>query len=238
MTKKELSDQISNDTSMLPSEIEIVLNSFTKNIKKAIASGENVYMRGFGSFINSFRKAKVARNITAGTEIKLPARNMVKFKPAPGFVASKLIILLIFVLASVGVMGQVKPKQHVYYDTVKNVQTRVDYSPDTIPVYFKELCIVRENIGTVRLFGKPDSTIAKGDTDIYERWQTGFVIWQTYHQGGVYGGLTLTGAGIYTLSGTDYYKDEYQPSSTMPGIFLYADRKTVVKNKVIYSFKR
>ncbi len=90
MTKKELADQISNETGMLPSEIEIVLNSFTKKVKKALAGGENVYMRGFGSFTNSFRKAKVARNITAGTELKLPARNIVKFKPAPGFVACKI----------------------------------------------------------------------------------------------------------------------------------------------------
>ena len=87
---------------------------------------------------------------------------------------NKLLItaaIVLFIFGSRDAWCQSKPKQHVFYDTVKTVKERVDFSPDTIPVYFKQL-------------EYPEITIE--------------------------------------------IKDK----------FLYADRKTKVTNKVIFSIKR
>lgn len=151
-----------------------------------------------------------------------------------------ITIIAFFVVATTFVQAQ-KPKQHVFYDTVKTVQTRVDYSPDTIPVFFKELVISRYKV---------NQTSDKGDTSfmdasIAEHWVKGFVVWQTYRKS--YNSSTIqwsTGSmdNERTLSSGNeliYYKEEY-PEATLllTDIFLYADRKTKVTNKVIFAVKR
>lgn len=54
-------------------------------IKDALASGENVYLRGFGSFIVKERAEKTARNITKNTTVIIPAHKIPAFKPSDDF---------------------------------------------------------------------------------------------------------------------------------------------------------
>ena len=55
-------------------------------VKTALENGDNVYLRGFGSFIIKKRAEKTGRNISKNTTIKIPAHNIPAFKPAKVFV--------------------------------------------------------------------------------------------------------------------------------------------------------
>jgi DNA-binding protein HU-beta len=57
-------------------------------VKDSLETGENVYLRGFGSFIIKKRAEKTGRNISKNTTIKIPAHNIPAFKPAKVFVDS------------------------------------------------------------------------------------------------------------------------------------------------------
>jgi DNA-binding protein HU-beta len=57
-----------------------------EEVKAALETGENVYLRGFGSFIIKTRAEKTGRNISKNTTIKIPAHNIPAFKPAKVFV--------------------------------------------------------------------------------------------------------------------------------------------------------
>jgi DNA-binding protein HU-beta len=59
-----------------------------KEIKDSLREGENVYLRGFGSFIIKTRAEKIGRNIKKNTAIVIPAHNIPAFKPAKVFVES------------------------------------------------------------------------------------------------------------------------------------------------------
>lgn len=143
----------------------------------------------------------------------------------------KIILTILLVLI---VSASFAQKKHIYYDTVKTITERVDYSPDTIPVYFKEIQFVN---GTEPVTGMSNAEITSAHNfTVYENWHKGFVIWQTYKKAT---GITFSTRGeMWQNTEPSYYKDEYSPSPTMPGIFLYEDRKTIVKNKVILSIKR
>jgi DNA-binding protein HU-beta len=82
MTKAELVNQIAISTGFDKTTINVVVESFMENVKKSLIADDNVYLRGFGSFILKKRAAKVARNITKSTSIQVPAHNIVAFKPA------------------------------------------------------------------------------------------------------------------------------------------------------------
>ena len=56
-----------------------------ERVKGSLAKGENVYLRGFGSFIVKKRAQKTARNISKNTTIIIPAHNIPAFKPAKTF---------------------------------------------------------------------------------------------------------------------------------------------------------
>jgi len=126
------------------------------------------------------------------------------------------LFLLVFLFVTRDCWGQGKPKQHTRYDTTKIVTPYVSFDPDTIPVYFKELRV---------------DIISNGDTIVNDQWQRGYVIWDTYKKNMSFG----ISSGTWGLTSGDYYTDEYVQSPTMPGTFLYADRKTKVTNKVIFS---
>ena len=57
-------------------------------VKSSLNQGNNVYLRGFGSFIVKQRAEKTGRNISKNTTIKIPAHNIPAFKPAKVFVES------------------------------------------------------------------------------------------------------------------------------------------------------
>ncbi|MDR1814150.1 MAG: integration host factor subunit beta [Tannerella sp.] len=88
MTKAELISQISKSTGVDKSEILSVVTSYMETIKKSLKDGENVYLRGFGSFIIKKRAEKKARNISKNTTITIPAHEIPAFKPSKVFLES------------------------------------------------------------------------------------------------------------------------------------------------------
>ena len=86
MTKAELVSRISEKTGLQTSEVEIILESFFLTIKDSMSDGENIYFRGFGSFVNKQRAAKTARNIKLKSTVIIPAQVIPYFKPSDDFV--------------------------------------------------------------------------------------------------------------------------------------------------------
>ena len=87
MTKAELINEISISTGFDKTTIGIVVEGMMATVKKNVAKGENVYLRGFGSFVTKMRAAKIARNISKKTSIAVPAHKIPAFKPAAEFMA-------------------------------------------------------------------------------------------------------------------------------------------------------
>lgn len=69
MTKAEICAEISRQTGLEKTAVITVVEKFMEVVKDSLAGGENVYLRGFGTFANKQRAAKPARNITQGTSI-------------------------------------------------------------------------------------------------------------------------------------------------------------------------
>ena len=80
MTKAELITEIAIKTGYDKKTIGHILESAMGNIKKTVANGENVYLRGFGTFATKTRAAKVARNILANTTVEVPEHKIPAFK--------------------------------------------------------------------------------------------------------------------------------------------------------------
>lgn len=85
MTKAEIANEIARSTGLEKAVVVNVIEEFMKVVKDSLAHGENVYLRGFGSFIIKTRAEKVARNITKNTSLIVPAHNIPAFKPADVF---------------------------------------------------------------------------------------------------------------------------------------------------------
>ncbi len=85
MTKAELITEISISTGFDKTTISTIVESCMKNVKKTMAKGENVYLRGFGTFLLKERKDKVARNISARSTVFVPGHTVPAFKPASEF---------------------------------------------------------------------------------------------------------------------------------------------------------
>lgn len=85
MTKAEIVNEIGRSTGIDKVEVLTVVESFMEEVKKAMVSGEEVFLRGFGSFIIKERAEKTARNISKGTSIRIPAHKIPAFKPAKTF---------------------------------------------------------------------------------------------------------------------------------------------------------
>ena len=86
MTKAELVNTISNKLGTEKSETQKVVEAFMQEIRTSMYNGDNVYLRGFGSFIVKTRAAKTGRNISKNTAIEIPAHNIPAFKPSKSFV--------------------------------------------------------------------------------------------------------------------------------------------------------
>jgi DNA-binding protein HU-beta len=86
MTKADIVNKIASETGLEKNEVLRTVESMMSNIKSSLSSGENVYLRGFGSFIVKERAAKTGRNISKNTTILIPAHNIPSFKPAKTFV--------------------------------------------------------------------------------------------------------------------------------------------------------
>jgi DNA-binding protein HU-beta len=86
MTKADVVAEISEQTGIEKVAVQTTIEAFMGSVKKALSSGENVYLRGFGSFIVKERAEKIGRNISAKEPIVIPAHNIPAFKPSKTFV--------------------------------------------------------------------------------------------------------------------------------------------------------
>ncbi len=85
MTKQEIVDRIAQQTGMEKILVTTVVEAFMENVKEAMIEGNEVFLRGFGSFIIKQRAEKVARNISQNTAIVIPAHSIPAFRPAKIF---------------------------------------------------------------------------------------------------------------------------------------------------------
>ncbi|MBP8791693.1 MAG: integration host factor subunit beta [Lutibacter sp.] len=86
MTKAEIVSNISEKSGIEKADVLAAVEAFMEEVKTSLEKGDNVYLRGFGSFIIKTRAEKTGRNISKNTTIKIPAHNIPSFKPAKVFV--------------------------------------------------------------------------------------------------------------------------------------------------------
>ena len=85
MTKADIVNEIAKSTGVEKVMVQTIVEAFMDNVRNSLIENENVYLRGFGSFIIKKRAEKVARNISKNTTITIPAHNIPAFKPAKSF---------------------------------------------------------------------------------------------------------------------------------------------------------
>ncbi|HOG05130.1 MAG: HU family DNA-binding protein [Paludibacter sp.] len=86
MTKADIVNEISKNTGIDKATVLATVEAFMETVKNSLAENENVYLRGFGSFIVKHRAQKTARNISKNTTMVIPAHNIPAFKPSKSFV--------------------------------------------------------------------------------------------------------------------------------------------------------
>ena len=87
MTKAVIVSEIAKSTGVEKVQVQAIVEAFMDSIKTSLTNKNNVYLRGFGSFIVKKRAKKVARNISKNTTITIPEHNIPAFKPAKSFAA-------------------------------------------------------------------------------------------------------------------------------------------------------
>lgn len=85
MTKADIVNEISRSTGIDRENVLATVEKFMAVVKESLGEGENVYLRGFGSFIIKTRAEKTARNITKGESVVIPQHNIPAFKPCKAF---------------------------------------------------------------------------------------------------------------------------------------------------------
>jgi DNA-binding protein HU-beta len=87
MTKADVVNEIAKNTGISKDDVLKTVEAFMETVKVSLTKEENVYLRGFGSFIVKKRAKKTARNISKNTTIIIPEHNIPAFKPSKEFVA-------------------------------------------------------------------------------------------------------------------------------------------------------
>lgn len=85
MTKAEIVSEIAAKTGLEKQVVLTVVEGMMDTIKTSMINENEVFLRGFGSFIIKHRAEKTARNISKNTTIIIPAHNIPAFKPAKEF---------------------------------------------------------------------------------------------------------------------------------------------------------
>ena len=88
MTKADIVAKISERKGLEKGDVQAVVEAFMEEVKTSLETGDNVYLRGFGSFIIKTRAEKTGRNISKNTTIIIPEHNIPAFKPAKTFTIS------------------------------------------------------------------------------------------------------------------------------------------------------
>jgi len=86
VTKADVINQIADKTGIDKADVTASVEAFFSIIKNSMSSGHNIYVRGFGSFVNKKRKKKIARNISRNTAIVIDEHYIPSFKPAKVFI--------------------------------------------------------------------------------------------------------------------------------------------------------
>ena len=86
MTKADIVANVSEQSGIDKADVQAVVEKFMNEVKSSLEKGENVYLRGFGSFIIKTRAEKTGRNISKNGAVQIPAHNIPAFKPAKVFV--------------------------------------------------------------------------------------------------------------------------------------------------------
>lgn len=86
MTKADVINEISDKTGIDKADVQASVEAFFTVVKNNMAGGENVYVRGFGSFVNKKRAKKIARNISKNTAIVIDEHYVPSFKPSKIFI--------------------------------------------------------------------------------------------------------------------------------------------------------
>lgn len=86
MTKADIISQIAEQTGIDKADVQVAVEAFFSVIKNSLAEGDNIYVRGFGSFVNKKRAKKIARNISKNTAIIIDEHYVPSFKPSKVFV--------------------------------------------------------------------------------------------------------------------------------------------------------
>jgi len=86
VTKADVISEISEKTGISKEDVQITVEAFFSVVKGSMSEGENIYIRGFGSFVNKKRAKKIARNISKNTAIVIDEHYIPSFKPSKVFV--------------------------------------------------------------------------------------------------------------------------------------------------------
>jgi DNA-binding protein HU-beta len=86
MTKADIVANVSVQSGIDKADVQAVVEKFMNEVKSSLEKGENVYLRGFGSFVIKTRAEKTGRNISKNVAVQIPAHNIPAFKPAKVFV--------------------------------------------------------------------------------------------------------------------------------------------------------
>jgi len=86
MRKSDLINRIAEKTGIPKVDVLVTLEAMFKEVKQSLIDGENIYVRGFGSFITKKRAAKIGRNIKRNLAVEIPEHYIPAFKPAKEFV--------------------------------------------------------------------------------------------------------------------------------------------------------
>jgi DNA-binding protein HU-beta len=86
MRKADLINRIAEKTGIPKVDVLVTLENLFTEVKKSLSEGENIYIRGFGSFITKKRAAKIGRNIKKNIAVEIPEHYIPAFKPAKEFV--------------------------------------------------------------------------------------------------------------------------------------------------------
>ena len=87
MTKAEIVQEIANKTGIEKVAVQATVEAFMETLKANMSKGENIYLRGFGTFLLKKRAEKTGRNISKNTAVKIPAHFIPAFKPAKEFLS-------------------------------------------------------------------------------------------------------------------------------------------------------
>jgi DNA-binding protein HU-beta len=85
MRKADIVTAISEKTGLAKVDVLVTLETFFNEVRDTMGNGENVYIRGFGSFVIKRRASKMGRNIKRGKTVQIPEHYIPSFKPAKVF---------------------------------------------------------------------------------------------------------------------------------------------------------